>query len=92
MLGLGLMMRFSNFEVSLPIPTFITDYIPFVKSEAGPDKINILLTGVGGGGHEGPELTDTVILASVQYRTNSVTLLSLPRQESSFAEIAGIPR
>ncbi|MDD2487388.1 MAG: LCP family protein [Candidatus Gracilibacteria bacterium] len=50
-------------------------------SSAGPqqEKINILLTGVGGGSHEGAELTDTIILASINTKKKMVTMLSLPR-------------
>jgi LCP family protein required for cell wall assembly len=43
------------------------------------DRINILLLGIGGAGHEGPELTDTMILASIQPSTNAVSMLSIPR-------------
>lgn len=41
--------------------------------------LNILLMGIGGGTHEGPELTDTVILANVNLDTKTVNLISLPR-------------
>lgn len=43
------------------------------------DKINILLLGVGGGAHEGPALTDTIIFSSVDPKNNKVTLVSIPR-------------
>lgn len=42
-------------------------------------RTNILLLGVGGKGHAGPDLTDTVIVASLQPKTRSLVLLSLPR-------------
>ena len=42
-------------------------------------RINILLLGIGGGKHDGPNLTDTLILASVDPQTNKVTLISVPR-------------
>lgn len=42
-------------------------------------QINILLLGIGGGKHDGPNLTDTIIFASINPKTNSVTLASLPR-------------
>jgi polyisoprenyl-teichoic acid--peptidoglycan teichoic acid transferase len=42
-------------------------------------QINILLLGIGGGKHDGPNLTDTVIFASINPKTNNVTLVSLPR-------------
>lgn len=40
---------------------------------------NILLLGTGGGEHEGADLTDTMILASIDQKTNQATLLSIPR-------------
>jgi len=40
---------------------------------------NILLLGTGGGDHEGADLTDTIILASIDQKTNQATLLSIPR-------------
>lgn len=43
------------------------------------DRINILLLGMGGPGHDGPYLTDTIIVASIQPSTNKIALLSIPR-------------
>ena len=43
------------------------------------DRINILLLGMGGYGHDGPMLTDTIILASIRPSDNKVALLSIPR-------------
>ncbi len=41
--------------------------------------INILLLGVGGGTHEGPDLTDTIIFAHLDPAHKKVTLVSIPR-------------
>jgi LCP family protein required for cell wall assembly len=46
---------------------------------ANPDSINLLLLGRGGGKHDGPNLTDTMILANVDLKTSQVTLVSIPR-------------
>lgn len=43
------------------------------------NRINILLLGMGGLGHDGPYLTDTVILASFDTQQKKVALLSIPR-------------
>ncbi|MFH1712293.1 MAG: LCP family protein [Patescibacteria group bacterium] len=43
------------------------------------DRINFLLLGVGGAGHDGPELSDTIIFASFQPSTNEIGMLSIPR-------------
>ena len=49
-----------------------------LKGEAD-DRINILLLGMGGKGHDGPYLTDTIMIASIQPSTNKVSLISIPR-------------
>lgn len=51
------------------------------------DRVNILLLGIGGAGHDGPLLTDTMILASVKASTGQVALISIPRDLS--VEIPG---
>ncbi|RMD50547.1 LytR family transcriptional regulator [Candidatus Parcubacteria bacterium] len=43
------------------------------------DRINFLLLGVGGAGHAGPELSDTIIFASYKPSNGKVGLLSIPR-------------
>jgi LCP family protein required for cell wall assembly len=45
----------------------------------GDGRINILLLGNGGPGHEGPDLTDTIMLASIDPVNNKIALLSVPR-------------
>lgn len=42
-------------------------------------QINILLLGVGGAGHEGPYLTDTMILAQIRPKDSEVAFISIPR-------------
>lgn len=55
-----------------------------LKNAAG--RTNILLLGIGGGNHEGPNLTDTMIVASIQTKFESdavvvspIELISIPR-------------
>lgn len=43
------------------------------------DRINILLLGMGGYGHEGAYLTDTIMLASLEPSAKKVALISIPR-------------
>lgn len=43
------------------------------------DRINILLLGMGGTGHDGAYLTDTIILTSIKPSTRQLALLSVPR-------------
>jgi polyisoprenyl-teichoic acid--peptidoglycan teichoic acid transferase len=42
-------------------------------------RTNILLLGTGGDGHEGGDLTDSMILVSVDNKKHVMTLLSIPR-------------
>jgi LCP family protein required for cell wall assembly len=51
------------------------------KAVAGQDtdRVNFLLLGVGGSGHAGPELTDTIIFGSFKPSTKEVGMISIPR-------------
>jgi LCP family protein required for cell wall assembly len=46
------------------------------------DRINILLLGMGGEGHEGSYLTDTNIIVSIKPSTKEVAMISVPRDLS----------
>lgn len=43
------------------------------------DRINLLLLGIGGEGHDGAFLTDTIIIASIKPSTKQLALISIPR-------------
>ncbi len=43
------------------------------------DRINVLLMAIGGEGHKGEDLADTIIIASYRPSTNKAALLSIPR-------------
>lgn len=43
------------------------------------EYFNIALLGIAGGNHDGPELTDTIILANVNVKQNKVHMFSIPR-------------
>lgn len=53
------------------------EQVPLRGSERG--RINVLLLGKAGKGMPGENLTDTIMLASVETSTKKVSLLSLPR-------------
>lgn len=42
-------------------------------------RVNILLLGIGGGKHDGPDLTDSIIVASYNTKTYEVSMFSIPR-------------
>lgn len=43
------------------------------------DRVNLLILGIGGQEHEGIDLTDTMIFASIDKKTADTVMLSLPR-------------
>ncbi|HUP26456.1 MAG TPA: LCP family protein [Candidatus Limnocylindrales bacterium] len=45
----------------------------------GDGRVNILLLGRGGDGHEAPDLTDTILIASLDPVQKKAALLSIPR-------------
>src|SRR3972149_7019930 len=65
--------------------SFFGEIIGFIQSGdkklvgENEDRVNVLLIGIGGEGHEGGQLADTIILASIKPSTKEVVLLSIPR-------------
>jgi polyisoprenyl-teichoic acid--peptidoglycan teichoic acid transferase len=55
----------------------LSDDKPLKGEENG--VVNILLLGMGGPGHEGPNLTDTMMVASINLSTKEVVFTSIPR-------------
>ncbi|QQG52369.1 MAG: LCP family protein [Candidatus Falkowbacteria bacterium] len=53
------------------------------------DRINIVLLGMGGEGHDGAYLSDTIMLASLKPSTKQVALVSVPRDLQVPLEEAG---
>jgi LCP family protein required for cell wall assembly len=45
----------------------------------GEGRINVLLLGIGGEGHDGPDLTDTMMIASIDPVNHKTVLVSVPR-------------
>lgn len=43
------------------------------------EYFNIAIFGIAGGSHDGPDLTDTIILANVNLKQNKVHMFSIPR-------------
>lgn len=43
------------------------------------NRVNVLLLGIGGGKHDGPNLTDTIIFASIDPNSKKTTIVSVPR-------------
>jgi LCP family protein required for cell wall assembly len=52
---------------------------PHMLKGEGDGRINILLLGSGGAGHDGPDLTDTMMVASIDPVNKTASLVSIPR-------------
>ncbi len=56
-----------------------TELDPSKLKAEGDGRINILLLGKGGPGHDGADLTDTILIASIDPLRKDAGLLSIPR-------------
>jgi LCP family protein required for cell wall assembly len=56
-----------------------TNMSPEKLAKEGDARINILLLGIGGEGHTGADLSDTMVLASIDPVNKTASLLSIPR-------------
>src|SRR2546429_8090236 len=54
------------------------------------ERINILLLGYGGPGHDGPYLTDSIMVLSIRPGTHEAMMISLPRD--LWVKIPALPR
>ncbi len=52
---------------------------PELLKGEGSGRVNVLLMGRGGGNHDAPDLTDTMMIASIDPVNKTSTLISLPR-------------
>src|SRR3989344_2137262 len=60
-------------------PKAIVNLITDSGLKSDNNRINILLLGTGGGDHEGPNLSDTMILASIEKNGRDIALINIPR-------------
>lgn len=68
----------ANHTIFNQLGSLVTERNTPVQGEA-KDRINVLLLGIGGAGHDGGTLTDSIMVASIKPSTKQVALLSLPR-------------
>lgn len=57
----------------------IWDEIDMSSIEEGNRRVNIVLLGIGDGNHPGEDLTDTIMVVSIDPKNNDVAMLSVPR-------------
>lgn len=68
----------TSFSLFSAIKSFMTPNDATLNGEK-EDRVNILLTGIGGEGHDGPELTDTILFASYRPSEKKLAFMSFPR-------------
>lgn len=79
-LVIAVLVALALFLTTLSGSTSVVNYILSsnnLKSTNG--RVNILLLGIAGGTHDGSNLTDTIMVASYNLKTNNVYLFSIPR-------------
>jgi LCP family protein required for cell wall assembly len=54
-------------------------FTPLEQVESQNGRVNILILGKAGAGHNAPDLTDTIIFSSVSLEKPSIVMVSLPR-------------
>jgi len=75
---LGLTFLTINLVKSLDFSSLIFSFGKTLQTDE-MQKTNILLVGVGGDNHDGSNLTDTLIVANIDYQNKKINLLSIPR-------------
>ena len=79
-LGLGLAVVFWLSRLATPVVKAGINWLnPVIRLESFKNRTNILLLGIGGAGHEGADLTDSLMLVSVNLLTGDTVIISLPR-------------
>lgn len=66
-------------DILFKAPRAVVNLITDSGLQSDNNRVNILLLGIGGEGHEGPNLSDTMILASVEKHGKDVALINIPR-------------
>jgi polyisoprenyl-teichoic acid--peptidoglycan teichoic acid transferase len=70
--------NFPSFSIIDTIKHFVSADDRELEGEED-DRVNFLLMGIGGEGHSGPQLTDTIIFTSLEPSTGEIGMMSLPR-------------
>jgi len=69
---------FVSLQHVVPVATHII-FHPGASLKQEDNHTNIVLLGIGGGTHDGPDLTDTIIFVSIDWQKDTVHLVSIPR-------------
>lgn len=77
LLALPLTLYFRSHTTQEVVGGLVASPIDSLESTAG--ATNLLFMGLGGEGHDAPELTDSMIFVSLSHTDNSFRIISLPR-------------
>lgn len=79
-IGFGIFKIFENLGLG-NVYTLAYNFIkaPAEQVQSAGGRVNILIMGKAGGSHEGPDLTDTMMVASVSLTGQGITIVSIPR-------------
>lgn len=81
---LGILFLFAVWARAIGLSAYIKSAYNFVAVPAGQinsvgGRVNVLVMGRAGGSHDGPDLTDTMILISVSLTKPGMVIVSIPR-------------
>lgn len=62
-----------------PFLSFLGDIKPDQLKGEGDSRINVLFLGIGGAGHPGGQLTDSIEILSIDPKNKTMAMLSIPR-------------
>ncbi len=79
LLGKGWLKLHEVFQGGGTAVALQADVNPNQLKGEGDGRVNVLLLGIGGQNHDGPDLTDTMVLVSIDPVNNTAALLSVPR-------------
>ena len=76
-----LIVKSANFHSFTNFSKIVSNFIfaPKDQVKSSNGRVNILVMGIGGEGHTGPDLTDTMIVVSVPFNNSQLVTISIPR-------------
>lgn len=77
--GTNVLAEVGNLPIISEIRRLTWGDSPEIFNATADDRLSVLMLGVGGEGHDGSELTDTILLATADLKTQEVGMLSIPR-------------
>ncbi|MBI2330316.1 LCP family protein [Candidatus Daviesbacteria bacterium] len=76
----GILISFAIFLISRSdTSSYVTQILSGTSLKSTDGRVNVLLLGIAGGTHAGSNLTDTIMVASYNLKTDQVYLFSIPR-------------